>query len=533
MYSVLIVDDFAIDRQNLADAVRSFNKLPLHIIGVCENAYDALEIIRNMETDILICDVEMPGMTGIELASTLRAESFRGRIIFCSLYDKLHYLKAAIAVHSDGYITKPFSRGELENCLHRIIQNFQDLDQQRQQLRQLQDTMRSHQIKLRRELCSDVLLCYDISEEECLRRQRMLGMDDGSYYRVGMVEIDLESTAMVVGDASAVPYQVYQELKRNLDVPTPYYVVRMNERFYTLVFSFAAEVSTMDSRHMVETVLNALTLKLREQGVMTTATFSTAIKNLRDIRKQYELCMRLLSNKGNYGGDNVVFAEEDAPQAVSPTLLMQTCHAQLTELLTKEAENPEQAVAAFLNDVMEGASFPQRQMLCHYLLGSVQFIVQQETGTDERFENELNGMLMQNHAFSSPEDCRRFAEQILLFAYQRLHQQEGGRYDELIQQIKEYIRTSDLKSIHLGMIADHFSYSPNYLNHIFKEVTDVTILDYITHCRIRQAKKLMTETNKNLTAIAAEVGYSHATYLSIVFKRQEGMTPKQFMEGRR
>jgi len=111
MYSVLIVDDFAIDRQNLADAVRSFNKLPLHIIGVCENAYDALEIIRNMETDILICDVEMPGMTGIELASTLRAESFRGRIIFCSLYDKLHYLKAAIAVHSDGYITKPFSRG--------------------------------------------------------------------------------------------------------------------------------------------------------------------------------------------------------------------------------------------------------------------------------------------------------------------------------------------------------------------------------------------------------------------------------------
>ena len=163
----------------------------------------------------------------------------------------------------------------------------------------------------------------------------------------------------------------------------------------------------------------------------------------------------------------------------------------------------------------------------------MQFIVQQEAGTDERFENELNGMLMQNHAFSSPEDCRRFAEKILLFAYQRLHQREGGRYDELIQQIKEYICTSDLKSIHLGMIADHFSYSPNYLNHIFKEVTDVTILDYITHCRIRQAKKLMTETNKNLTAIAAEVGYSHATYLSIVFKRQEGMTPKQFMEGRR
>ncbi len=533
MYSVLIVDDFAIDRQNIADAVRSFSKLPLHIIGTCENAYDALEIIRNMEVDILICDVEMSGMTGIELANTLRTESFRGRIIFCSLYDKLHYLQAAIAVHSDGYITKPFSQEELENCLCRIIQSFQSLDQQRQQLRQLQDTMRSHQIKLRRELCSDMLLCYDISEEECLRRQRLLGMDDSSYYRIGMVEIDLESTAMVVDDVSVVPYQVYQELKQNLGSPTPYYVVRMNERFYTLVFSFEADIIAMDSRHTLETVLNALTLKLRDQGVMTTATFSASIKNLWDIRKQYELCMRLLRNKDRYGGDSVVFAEESAPQTTSPAMLMQTYHSLLTNLLIKETENPEQDIVTFLNDIMDGASFPQQQMFCHYLFGSVQFIVQQEIGTDDYFENELSGLLMQNHAFACPEDCFLFAKKILMFTHQRLHQRECGRYDELIRQIKEYIRTSNLKIVHLGMIADHFSYSPNYLNHIFKETTDVTILDYITHCRIRQAKKLMTETNKNLTDIATEVGYSHATYLSIVFKRQEGITPKQFMEGRR
>ena len=65
---------------------------------------------------------------------------------------------------------------------------------------------------------------------------------------------------------------------------------------------------------------------------------------------------------------------------------------------------------------------------------------------------------------------------------------------------------------------------------MFKTATGETILDYITTCRIDRAKELMQTTNMRLSEIAEEIGYSHATYLSIVFKKQEGITPKQYME---
>ena len=124
MYSVLIVDDFAIDRQNLADAVRSFNKLPLHIIGVCENAYDALEIIRNMETDILICDVEMPGMTGLELMQKVRQQHISCEFIVVSGYSDFSYAKEAIAYGVAGYCLKPLNPDETALCLKRVRESL-------------------------------------------------------------------------------------------------------------------------------------------------------------------------------------------------------------------------------------------------------------------------------------------------------------------------------------------------------------------------------------------------------------------------
>ena len=121
MYSVLVVDDFAYDRQNLVNMVASFDDLPLCVVGMCENGYEALEAVHNLQPDVLICDVEMPGMNGIELANALREENNRAHIVFCSLYDKVHYLQAAIQLNCDGYLMKPVSRQELDVCLRQIL----------------------------------------------------------------------------------------------------------------------------------------------------------------------------------------------------------------------------------------------------------------------------------------------------------------------------------------------------------------------------------------------------------------------------
>ena len=90
MYSILVVDDFALDRREISDTLRTFADLPLVVVGECENGYAALETVSNLHPDLLICDVEMPGMSGIELAGLLRSRGEAVRILFCSLYDRVH-----------------------------------------------------------------------------------------------------------------------------------------------------------------------------------------------------------------------------------------------------------------------------------------------------------------------------------------------------------------------------------------------------------------------------------------------------------
>lgn len=531
MYSILVVDDFAIDRQNLLDAIGSFNDLPVYVLDACENAYDALEQIRNVGVDILITDVEMPSMSGIELADTLRREHFKGRIIFCSLYDKLHYLKGAIAVNSDGYLTKPFSRDELEACLRRVLLQLVDIERQRRQLESLRTAMQSHRLRLTREFFSDVLLGYELSQGEIQRRMQQLEIQPSDRFRVALIEIDMRhaSTNLVEGGASIVPYRVNQALKQDTGWSMPYYTVRMSERYYTVIFCYSDEDDPVETRRRTENALNDFAAQMRESAIMLTASFSPQISSVTEIRAQYEQCRSRLNRKERYDGDAVIFADGDSAAVFEPTRDLQEVQNDIRRLLSCDS-GIEQEAAAYAQTLMEGLSAPQQQMLSHYILGSIQYITQQEGGGCDRFLTELNDLMARSMRLETYQEVTAFTAEVIVSAWEELHQQDTDKYTELVEQIKRFIQQSDLKVIHLGLIADHFSYSPNYLNHIFKSCTGDTILDYITQCRIRRAKTLMQETGMHLSEIATEIGYSHATYLSIVFKRQEGMTPKQFME---
>ena len=157
MYSILVVDDFALDRQEIVETIQSFDDLPLFICGECENGYEALEAIRNLQPDIIICDVEMAGMTGIELASYLRKLHSEIHIVFYSLYDKVHYLRSAIQVNSDAYLMKPLSVTELRACMEQILGRMMKVERQTIEVEKLRAAMTENKISVIREFFGSII----------------------------------------------------------------------------------------------------------------------------------------------------------------------------------------------------------------------------------------------------------------------------------------------------------------------------------------------------------------------------------------
>ncbi len=101
---------------------------------------------------------------------------------------------------------------------------------------------------------------------------------------------------------------------------------------------------------------------------------------------------------------------------------------------------------------------------------------------------------------------------------------------QIMNKIKDYIRSNYDKGLTLEMIAESVYLSPYYISRIFKEEQGVTVTDYLTKVRMEEAKKLLRNPRHNIDEISEKLGYSDPSYFSKVFRRNEGMSPSQFRQ---
>lgn len=531
MYSILVVDDFALDRQEIVETIQSFDDLPLFICGECENGYEALEAIRNLQPDIIICDVEMAGMTGIELASYLRKLHSEIHIVFYSLYDKVHYLRSAIQVNSDAYLMKPLSVTELRACMEQILGRMMKVERQTIEVEKLRAAMTENKISVIREFFSDVLLGGEVSGINLDHRMHQLGFEGDQVFRVAMVDLNANNSIAMGNnqdDEVLTSYQVFRYLKTHSHEMTPYYAVHISERRFAMVFCFSSNQSAVETRTMVMQVLKSFIGQMRESAISVSTTFGRQVESVSELRSQYHMCCYRLNHRWQYNGDDIIFANDNAEPISESIPDMQMIQIELRMLLEMENEDIAASASEFVETLFADMSADQQQLICHYVLGNVRLAMQENgcgqglSGKD--FRSLAQGILSLN----DEENCRQYIHRLIVGVYGILHKEVENETHALAEQVRRFICESDLKSIQLRLVAEQFSYSPNYLNHIYKKATGRTILDFITACRINRAKELLCSTDMNLSEIAEEIGYSHATYLSIVFKKFEGMTPKQY-----
>jgi two-component system, response regulator YesN len=149
MYRILIAEDELIERMMLKKALQRMFGETCEVLEA-ENGKRALEIFRSTEVHVVILDIEMPGIKGVEAAEIMRKEKDGFCIIFLTAYDKFEYAKKAIAVHALEYLLKPYSEKELvsvvEEALH-LTQEYEKRKIDTTYAHRVQELMRSKSIK--------------------------------------------------------------------------------------------------------------------------------------------------------------------------------------------------------------------------------------------------------------------------------------------------------------------------------------------------------------------------------------------------
>ncbi|WMT39988.1 response regulator [Paenibacillus sp. D2_2] len=123
MYKVLLADDEMLDLEGMKQFI-PWSDLGLEVVAAVSNGFSACEVLERQDIDILVTDVNMPNMTGLELARIAIEKSSNIRIIFVSGYQDFHYVKQALSLKACSYVLKPMDDNELIASLKSIIQEL-------------------------------------------------------------------------------------------------------------------------------------------------------------------------------------------------------------------------------------------------------------------------------------------------------------------------------------------------------------------------------------------------------------------------
>ncbi|MDF2926333.1 MAG: hypothetical protein K0R57_5247 [Paenibacillaceae bacterium] len=520
MYEVLIADDERIEREGIRFYISKLG-LPLQVAEV-ENGRQALAYLEgdglegNRRVDILITDIKMPFMDGLELAARARERCPSVQIVILSAFGEFEYAKRAIPLRIAHYLLKPLELAEFAEVMSRVIAACREEREQEAaaaRLRELHDAG----LQYRREKLLLDLLHGSGSSGQAWAELAQLGWQCRGGEPLCMALLQTESKCF---DAAG------EQLKSALleIIPWPFEYVNLNEYQSVLVL---VPGEGGEDRHLLEAAGKRIQRLLSGRyGAQANIVFSP-----------------LLHLPGNMAAEF-----EEMERAVEAQFFMQEPGVFFTGVPHEEEEDGNSAlrldtVIGELSAAMSQSERGRITALLERLFYDLEASPHQSSIYVKYICTEIVRLLYAHREQYDPADFRQKTEEI--FKAQNL-----GQLKELLMTVAGEVAAMDkdslrkaveevLRLIHrdyrqdLGLedLARQVYLSPNYLSRMFKKETGTSIIKYITAYRLDKARELLLKTNMKAVDIAMEVGYDNFSYFCSLFRSYYGTTPGKFREG--
>ena len=530
---ILVVEDFAIDREEVVSILQSFRDLSIEEIRTCENGMTALEMTDTFVPDVILCDVEMPYMDGFTLLREVRAQYPDMRFVFCSLYNRVEYFKNALDLDSNGYLLKPLDPMQLHDCLQRFSQQGQLLSSQREELSQLREQVEKNRESLR-ELFLINLLHGCLSREEMEEKQSELEMEGWfSGVRFAVIEVDdfFDRAEHYRKEKRQQLYyfKLWQTISKILHEEgevQPLFLVKVENARFCCGF----RRDDIEEQLFLDKV-QRLIQRCKQLSVSLTVAVEPNVKAIGDLTRAFEQCSYMLRFKYSMGKGIILYVNDipgASEMAQSPNMM--DIQKELRYVLNQhDKKKIEHFVEEYYQQVQSMPLYRQKTASIS-LAVCVQLILNESgegwkdvLGCDEKVWDRLQ-------RFETVQESSQWMQRILCSVSRFLGERQEQKEQKLIEQVRRYVADHLQDDLHLEGIARHFFYSTNYLNSRFKKETNMTISEYITRQKIEASKKKLLQTHDTVAEIAAQVGYEHVSYFNYVFKKWEGMTPREFRQ---
>lgn len=528
MLRVFVVEDEYLIRKGIIKYIQQADQ-QFQVVGEAEDGELAYPKILNLKPDLVITDIKMPFMDGLELSRAVKEKLPDIKIIIISAYGEFEYANQAIQIGVDEYLLKPVMPDALLEALQKIQLEIQEERKKKHLLEQLENEKRKKKWNAKQKLFEE-LIAGDTSIEKLYNRAKDVEINlAASWYNIILIG-PWQKNGIYPSRERCREFE--QGIKERLEKQKP--VIYFERGSEGIALLLKADTYQM----LEESIQFIMQAFLKEEDSEFFMAVGLAVERLRELPKCYQQVNRAYSQRYFDTKSSICYAEnlEIPEQSDNGILLDRVDISKLqqdsVEVFLRHGLNSEkeQFTDTYLKSV--GTQNLQSLIFRQYIAINIQMealrFLNELHVCSEEVKNYIADVSRLFSHITSQNKIREYIVDILGKCIEFRDRVPMNKYRSVVEMAKQYIQGHYNGDISLNVVAAYVGVSPNHFSRIFSKETGSTFVEYLTKVRMDRAKEMLRCSNKKIVEICYEVGYQDTHYFGTLFKKIVGCTPKEY-----
>lgn len=528
MLKVIIADDERMQRAGIAKHVR-WQDFGMTVSGLASDGVEALELIRTCTPDVLITDIKMPRMNGLELAKQAKAAQPGLKVIIISGYDEFEYARTAVEIDAFVFLLKPVQMNKLQQELERIGNVIAIEKRTAQEM----NVMR-HQLEESKPLLVDRFIkhvLYGFLKDPDLIQARaeflQIHVPDHGYHLL-MLQTDYSADQNVTEAGHHLNFLYMQQdldrhfAHRHLGIP-----IHSKENEFVLILFHQGNVHHEPQLQIDH--IRRLFVHIDDCLTISVSNRKTRLNELFEAYKEVETAARQKCYVGK--GKTIYYADTRHEQTLPVTF--DHTYEQLVQAISIGNKNQVSRLLHHLFvELSESNSVPMQavKLLCFRLMGDMYKIFYEMNEKVESVYGDGYSLWNKVYSYDTLPEVRDGVRDMVQLAVDHIFSKNSRKHNSIVTDIIRMLEERYREPISLEEISRHVYLTPNYISNIFKEHVGESITDYLTKTRMKHARRLLADPMLRIYEVAEQTGYNSTSYFSVVFKSTFGFSPKEYRD---
>lgn len=520
---LLIVDDESEIREGLTDTI-DWRQIGINDVVTAKNGIEAVKVIQKSVPDIVLTDIRMPGMDGLELSDYIRNTYPRTKIFLISGYADFSYAKQAISIGVEEYLIKPVNVDELLQKISKAVNSIKlensagSIDDKRSGevesfLSGILDNTASSPANY-----AVILNSFGFRWDKPYQSTILFEIDDYSSFIVNP-PIKLTDLRMMLADrlSHMSSFEIIPFSDSMVKYIAFFVNIRNPEEYSKLIKEFPDKIYGVGS---ITSKYN-LSLTTSISRLYPQNDFKRAYSNAADTLKH-----KFFIGKGVFllspQFENKTYENPISPEAIKEDLIK--------TIRLGDAEK----CLALLQPLFKSYRFASTDKIDTIKENFLKIVVVLSSESCKLSKSAYEGNILQlgyNQYVEKFETIEEFIKQVEIFycdIIEILKQRQATKSKWILEKAKEYMKKNFVEDLTVEEIANHVERNPNYFCHLFSNIEGIPITEYLNKLRIEKAKELLKTTSLMSYEIAEKVGFKNYRYFTQVFKKFVVKSPMSY-----